>query len=230
MKNNRSTKLDNSFLAEHKLSTAPPPLDSLFWKMWNACQSIANQALNTEFIQGIKTGTLDPVSYGGFNVIDAYYCFNGEQDYLVAESKASNPILKAFLLKKYNSYQKYNETFPKVWHVRDAGGIVPSKVCKQYSEFESNVASHKAPIYTLIAMMPCEYLWAWLGAQLSPPLSGNLYAPWITENDYPDGAYAMGNFLVEYQKENPVDETLATQLYSQAMTYEFQNFNTAINR
>jgi thiaminase/transcriptional activator TenA len=229
MKNNRTIKLDKNFIVEHSLSTSPPPQDSLFWKMWNACINIANSALNTNFIQGIKTGTLDPVTYGGFNVSDAYYCFNGAQDYLAAESRATDLTLQAFLLKKYNSYQKYNETFPKIWHVRDATGVVPSDVCKQYSDFESNVASHQDPIYTLIVMIPCEYLWAWLGAQLSPPTSGNLYAPWINDNDYPDGAYAMGNFLDEYQKTHSVDEALATELYTQAMTYEYQNFNTATN-
>lgn len=198
--------------------------------MWNACTSIANNALNTDFIQGIRTGTLDPVTYGGFNVSDAYYCFRGAKDYLVAKSRATNhPTLQAFLLKKYKSYQKYNETFPEIWHIKDAEGIIPSPICQQYSDFESDVASNQDPIYALIVMIPCEYLWAWLGAQLSPPSSGNLYAPWIKGNDYPDGAYAMGNFLHEYQKKYSVDETLATELYSQAMTYEYENFNTATN-
>jgi len=61
-------------------------------------------------------------------------------------------------------------------------------------------------------MIPCEYLWAWLGAKLSPRVSGNLYAPWITGNNDPSGAYAMSNFLHLYQKEFPgeLDPTLAT--------------------
>ncbi|TDQ23894.1 TenA family transcriptional regulator [Tenacibaculum caenipelagi] len=229
MKNNRSTKLDQTFLTEYKLSTAPPPTDTLFWKMWNACQDIANETLNTQFIQEIKSGTLNPVHYGGFNISDAYYCFKGAQDYLNAMDRASNPTLKAFLHKKYNSYQKYNDTFPKTWRIKDAEGIIPSEVCKLYSKFESMVASHQDPIYALIVMIPCEYLWAWLAAQLSPTSSKNLYAPWITGNNDPNGAYAMGNFLEEYQKENPVDEKLATQLYTQAITYEYQNFNTALS-
>ena len=228
MKNNRSIKLNRSFVTEHKLSTAPPPADSLFWKMWYACKDIADETLNTQFIQEIKSGTLNPVTYGGFNISDAYYCFNGTQDYLNAMDKASNPTLKAFLHKKYNSYQNYNDTFPKTWHVKDAEGIVPSEVCKLYSKFESMVASHQDPIYVLIVMIPCEYLWTWLAEQLSPPLPGNLYTPWVTGNNDPSGAYAMGNFLVEYQKENPINEELATQLYTQAITYEYQNFNTAV--
>lgn len=227
MKNNRSITVEHDFLNTHQLSKDAPPADSLFWKMWNTCKNIAENTLNTAFIQGIKTGTLDPVKYGGFNVSDAYYCFKGAQDYLTAANRATHPTLKAFLLKKHNSYQKYNDTFPDTWHIKDANGIVPSTVCKQYSDFESSVATNEAPIYTLITMLPCEYLWAWLGNELSPPADGNLYAAWITGNDYPDGAYTMGNFIENYRKANPIDKAKALQLYTQAMTFEYENFKTA---
>lgn len=227
MKNNRRLDLSDNFIDKHKLSTDPPPEDSLFWKMWNTCSTIANQTLETPFIVGIKNGTLDPVTYGGFNVSDAYYCFHGAQDYLAAESRATHKTLKAFLLKKYHSYQKFNDTFPTTWHIKDANGIVPSEVCKNYSAFETNVATNEDPIYCLVTMLPCEYLWAWLGEQLSPPATGNLYAPWITGNNDPSGAYAMGNFLNDYQQSFSFDEDKAIQLYTQAMNFEQQNFATA---
>jgi thiaminase/transcriptional activator TenA len=228
MKNPRSIHLEDNFIAQHQLSTSPPPPNSLFWKMWNASENIAQQALNTGFIQGIKTGTLNPVTYGAFNISDAYYCFHGAADYLTAANKATHPVLEAFLLKKHKSYQQYNDTFPKTWRIKDASGIVPTEVCQQYSQFESGTASHEHPIYMLVVMLPCEYLWAWLAGQLSPPTQGNLYASWITGNDDPKGAYAMGNFLNDYAKENPLDEDLALKLYTQAMTYEFRNFKTAV--
>ncbi|ACF13136.1 transcriptional activator, TenA family [Chloroherpeton thalassium ATCC 35110] len=229
MKNPRRLVLTAEFIAKHGLSTAPPPENSLFWKMWNACESIAQASLNTDFIQGIKNGTLDPVKYGAFNVSDAYYCFNGAQDYLAAESRASDPTLRAFLYEKYNSYQTYNEEFPDTWHIRDARGVIPLEICEEYSGFEKTVASHENPIYTLVAMIPCEYLWYWLAHELYPPASGNLYAPWIDGNNYPDGAYAMGNFLNDYQIAHPdeIDENTAIEIYTQAMTYEQRNFSAA---
>lgn len=227
MKNNRAIRLDTSFIEAHQLSTSSPHEDSLFWKMWNMCTDIAEHVLQTDFIQGIKKGTLDPVVYGSFNISDAYYCFHGSEDYLKAATKASHPTLQAFLSKKHSSYQQYNETFPKVWRVKDADGIVPSETCKRYSDFESHLASLEDPIYALIAMIPCEYLWAWLGTQLSPPTAGNLYAPWINGNNSPDGAYAMGNFIESYRQEYPIDETLAITLYTQAMNFEYENFQSA---
>ena len=160
MKNNRSLQLDQDFININQLSTARPPEDSLFWKLWNQNVKIAKEALNTDFVQGIKNGTLDPVTYGSFNVSDAYYCFHGADDYQTAVGKANSPGLKAFLQKKYEGYESYNATFPTTWHIKDADGIQPSDVCEQYAEFESSVAQNQEPIYTLIAMIPCEYLWA----------------------------------------------------------------------
>lgn len=227
MKNNRSLQLDSDFININQLSTQKPPENSLFWTLWNENIATAEKALNTDFIQGIKKGTLDPVTYGGFNVSDAYYCFHGADDYQTAAAKAKIPGLKAFLLKKYQGYEKYNATFPTTWHIKNADGIVPSEICKLYSAFESNVAKYQDPIYTLIAMIPCEYLWAWLGAQLSPAADHNLYKPWIDGNNDPSGAYAMGNFIDAYQKKHQIDPSLASQIYSQAMIFEYQNFKTA---
>ena len=230
MKNVRSINLTSAFIEKYNLSISPPPTDSLFWTMWNACLNIASDTLQTPFIQSIGNGSLDPVKYGAFNVSDAYYCFNGANDYLIAESQATDPVLKAFLLKKYESYQSYNQTFPGIWHVRDASGVVPIPVCKEYSEFESDVASHQNPIYCLITMIPCEYLWNWLASQLPTPSPQNLYEQWITGNIDPSGAYAMGNFLDAFINSNPgaVDPVLATTLYSTAMSYEQKNFSAAI--
>ena len=229
VRNPRRIVLTAEMKAKYKLSEEPPPPDSVFWKMWDACTRIAQESLATDFIQGIKNGTLDPVKYGAFNVSDAYYCFHGAQDYLAAESRASDETLKAFLLSKYNSYQKYNEEWPKTWHVRDVRGVVPIDVCREYAEYESTIASHEDPIYAIPLMLPCEYLWAWLAYELEPPGPGNLYAPWITENDDPTGAYALGNFLNSYMEEHPdaVDEAKATGIYTQAMTYEQRNFAAA---
>ena len=152
MKNNRSTVVDTSMLSQHQLSTDSPPANSLFWKLWNSNTETAEKALNTNFVQGIKDGTLDPVKYGGFNVSDAYYCFKGAEDYLTAANKATNPTLKAFLMKKHNSYVSYNNTFPTTWHVKDGSSIVPSSVCASYSAFETEVVGNDDPIYALIVM------------------------------------------------------------------------------
>ncbi|MCE7991650.1 MAG: TenA family transcriptional regulator [Roseivirga sp.] len=227
MKNNRAIQLPQETINLHNLSTAPPPENSLFWKMWHTCEDIAQGALATKFVQGIGTGTLHPQTYGAFNVSDAYYCFNGAADYQTAVDKATNPVLKAFLQHKHDSYESYNNTFPDTWRVKNGDSIVPTAVCKAYSDFESNICANEEAIYALVVMLPCEYLWIWLGQQLAPAKEGNLYSDWITGNQDPSGAFAMGNFINAYQRANPIDEDKALAIYKQAITYERDNFATA---
>ena len=227
MKNPRSITLTPELIQQHQLSTDPPPQDSLFWQLWNAAKPSAQQALATDFIQGIKSGTLNPVTYGAFNISDAYYCFHGAEDYGKAVARATDPVLKAFLQSKYQSYQDFNATFPTTWRISDASSIVPMQVTKEYSDFETMVATTYDPIYTLVAMLPCEYLWPWLSEQIGTPTPGNLYADWITGNGHSSGAFAMGNFLEAYRLQHPIDVAKATDIYTQAMQFEANNFATA---
>lgn len=222
-------RLAPDLLADLPGSVDPPPPTSLFWTMWRASTATAHAALQTGFIQGIGAGTLDPVTYGGFNVNDAYYCFNGADDYQGAAARATDPGLQAFLTAKYQSYQQYNETFPTVWRVRDASGLAPYTACILYSLYEGIIAETAPPIYALIVMIPCEYLWAWIASELPAPPPSNLYGPWITENNDPSGAYKMGNYLDTYMAANPgaVDQNDALTVYQAAMSYEVQNFQAA---
>ena len=61
------------------------------------------------------------------------------------------------------------------------------------------------PVYTLIVMLPCEYLWGWLAEQMLPTTKGNLYNFWITDNNSSKGAFTIGNFMHEYNKHHPID-------------------------
>ncbi len=230
MKNPRSLQLSPELIEKHQLSTAKPSKNSFFWKMWNANTAIAQKALNTKFVQGIKNGNLDPGKYGAFNVSDAYYCFHGAEDYKTAVKRAKHPALKDFLRQKQQSYQKYNKSLKDSWRLKDGSSVVPTKVCKAYSNFERKVASTEDPIYCLIVMLPCEYLWYWLGDQLNPPKKDNLYASWITGNLYPEGGYAMGNFIELYREKYPngINEKKAMRIYQKAITFEYQNFETAM--
>jgi thiaminase/transcriptional activator TenA len=144
----------------------------------------------------------------------------------VSEIRCQVQLSRAFLMQKYNSYQKYNATFPSIWHVDSTASIVPFGVCTEYANWETSIAGDAQldPIYIVIAMLPCDYLWAWLAAQLAqlPPTPGNLYAPWITDNNSPKGAYGIRNFLVHYSGE--IDPAIANTIYQTAINYELQNF------
>lgn len=234
MKNNRSLNDHQELIKKHQLSTDSPAEDSLFWQMWRAGSDIAEKALNSDFIQGIKAGDLDPIQYGAFNLSDIYYCFKSAADYKVAADKAEHPVFKDYLLKKQQSYDKYNQSSLQTWSLNGPESVRPIEITKKYSEFEGSVARGSSnlgdvedPIYTLIVQLPCEYLWAWLAQQLVNYTDNNIHADWITSNDYPQGGYAMGNFLQDYLSQHPFDTDLATKVYLQAMEFEYQNFVAA---
>lgn len=124
-----SRRLTAAFL-DH-ISHQSPPDDSLFWKLWNKNSHIAEKALHTSYIQGIKNGTLSPETYGSYVVNDAYYCFKGADDYDMAAKRDNDPYLKDYLNRKAESFKEYNQEFVKKWHIKDAASVVPIKVCFQ---------------------------------------------------------------------------------------------------
>ena len=233
MRNPRRIVLSDEVIANYNLSPLSPPTNSLFWQLWlSAGSSSAASALYSPFVQGIAKGTLDPVVYGGFNVNDAYYCFEGAPDYLAASKRAVDEGLQQFLMQKYLSYETYNATFPQIWRVKDPTSIVPFPVCVEYAAFEATIAQKYDPIYCLIVMLPCEFLWAWLALELAINYQQgpqNLYSSWVTDNTGFDGAFAMGMYLDFYQNEYPnaIDPRTAEGIYGQAMMYELKNFLAA---
>lgn len=229
MRNLRGIKLTEALIKKHQLSIEPPPPESLFWKLWNSSKSIAEDVMKTDLTQGLKNGNLDPVKFGTFNVSDAYYCFKQSDCFELAEQRAENPVLKAFLGQKVEGYVEYNKLFHKTWFLKDASSIIPPSICTEYSDFEMKISSQEDPIYTLILMLPCEYLWPWISEEMLPVEAGNIYENWIKGNLIPEISYTVGNFLDLYLKNNPdsIDEDKAIEIYKKAMEYEYRYFLSA---
>lgn len=87
------------------LSSDAPPPDALFWEMWQECEPIARQVLETAYFKGILNNDLDPNAYGALMVQDAYYCFKAQDAYAAAAThpwtmlavtscKASTPVMR----------------------------------------------------------------------------------------------------------------------------------------
>lgn len=93
-------------------------------KQQRLCRKICKYRL-----QGIKNGTLSPNSYGYSTVNDAYYCFEGPDNYHKAAQRTDDFALKKYLLALEKSYRDYNEDFVTNWHLKDASSIKPIQVC-----------------------------------------------------------------------------------------------------
>lgn len=212
---------------------APPPDDSISWKLWLECQDIAREALATDYIQGIKNGTLDPNQYGQYTLQDAVYCLHAQDDYQTIENRAQadgHPQLAAFAKARYDSFTSYNKETFNDWHIADASAVSPSDAVQAYIDFEHRTANQRPPIYGLLCMIPCDQLWPWLATELeSDAKPQNLYSFWITENADWGGAYRLDNFVDDWFAEYPkmFDWSSALHVYRSAMTCELNSFRSA---
>lgn len=210
------------------LSDKSPPESSLFWKLWRNCESIAQSAYETKFLQQLQGGVLSPDMYGAFTISDLWYCQNGAASYGDVVARTKDPQLKAYITTKRDSYRAFVESFKDEWRVGDTSAICPTEAAKNYAALEERVANEEDPIYTLIVMLPCEILWAWLGDKMKDHVDNNVYGPWIRGNMSFEGAYKLGNFLQQYESKHPgaINHDKALELFTQAMQMEKENFGS----
>jgi thiaminase/transcriptional activator TenA len=227
----RNRMISLEFIRENGLRTEPPPPDSFFFRAFNANLQTAQASLDTKFIQGIKNGNLSPNNYGALTVLDAYYCYNGATSFQIAQMNPEldkEPLLAKLLFQLYTNYNTYNQTFLNVWHILNADCVVPTTNCEAYAHHERVVANYDHPIYTLVVMLPCYYLWYWLSDQIWDYRENNLYGFWIEGCHSSSSAYAIGNFIDAWVKDGKVfDDSYAMNIYSKSMQYEYINFNDA---
>lgn len=212
----------------------PPPKDSYFWRLWEANKATANQVLNSKFVQGIKQGNLDQRIYQASMLNCEYFNVSAEKVYKDACQRAdiSNKDLQKYLKLRSEECAKYKQSTGNVWHFNDnqqdssEKNMKPMQVTQDYVAHESDIVTNYDPMYALIVMLPRAYLWAWIGQQLSPSKPGagygpdNQYKSWITENNNPDCAFLMGNFIEKYT--NSINYDKALKLYTKSIQYELE--------
>ncbi|CAN0023743.1 unnamed protein product, partial [Ectocarpus sp. 12 AP-2014] len=207
--------------------TRPPP-SALFWKLWQKGEQSAEAAYKTEFLQQLQGGVLSPDTYGAFLVSDLWYCYNGATSYKLVVGRTEDQHLKEYLATKRDSYNRFVEGFQTRWRINEPAAIIPTEAARKYATLERNVATSEHPIYTLIVMLPCEHLWAWLGEKMKDHVDDNVYGAWIKGNQGFKGAYKIGNFLHAFQQSHPdkIDVDKAFDVYTRAMQAEQENFGS----
>lgn len=221
-------------------STTEPPPDSLFWKLWRSNFGLASNALSTRFVEGVRTGDLSREVYTAWSQSDAFYCAQSALFYKLASDRAygeHDEVLGRFLRKKYEWFKSYNDFFyngsyETNGNESDVNGnavdAVPSRVILEYVSFQHWVVLKFHPVYTLIVMLPCEWLWAWLTQKLSTKVdASNEYIDWIRYNTDASSAFASANFIHNFMKshDNIIVPSIADELYRTAIIFEIDNFN-----
>ncbi len=121
----------------------------------------------------------------------------------------------------------------EAWHLADISAVKPSLAVQRYIDHEHYVAESLSPIYGVVAMTPCDQLWAWLGTELAKDVRpGNLYDFWIEENNDWGGAYRLDNFIDGWFAAHPeiYDWDLALFAYRGSMLGEVNGFRAGMGQ
>ena len=100
---------------------------------------------------------------------------------------------------------------------------------KTYVDNIRDVSENEIPIYTVVALIPCEKLWPWLGQQIGA-MDGNfgVYTLWARENLDPESTgYKKYEQQVQWAYEaGTVTAEKALEIFSTTMRDEANFFNS----
>lgn len=211
-----------------------PPADSFFFRVFESNIEEAKGVLGSDYLQAMLKGELPPSNFGILTVLDAYYCYRAQMtldSLLCVIDREKETELYALSKELYEGYVDYNKTFFYSWHIRTSESVNPTAAFEEYAEHEHHIMCSCPPIYTLVAMLPCYYLWYWFSDRMLTEgiEDDNLYKPWVEDCHSADSAYVVGNFIDSWQKQGKAfDEALATSIYTKSMQCERKVFSQAL--
>ncbi|CAC5397942.1 unnamed protein product [Mytilus coruscus] len=190
--------------------------------LWHETRSSRMKSLNSSFVQGVKDGTLHPTYFGRYLIQDAVFCLEFSKALEVAATK-SGGRLKIFLENEVKVYKSFGEGILNDWYVQNASAVKVGPECQGFIDHLLNVSLNEDPIYIVVASIPCERLWPWLGLHQFGP-----YKDWVMT--YFSPAYA-GYHKFEaianaaYVK-GKLTKDKALQIYTKSMEGEAAFFNS----
>jgi len=183
LKSLRKIRFDLNFPGEETMRSERSFSQELFNS--ETSKKIRNAAKESNFIQGMAAGTLDPDDYGGYMVQDAAYCFNAVEafDYAANQMQVQGkPEFSLLYRVQSESYKKYNQEFVKTWRLKNTESVVMGPAASMYVGYEAALSRQDAK-YLAIAMLPCTMLWPWIAGQLIDSVDPkNPYYDWFNDN------------------------------------------------
>ena len=141
--------------------------------------------MESKFIQGMASGTLDPDKYGGFMVQDAAYCFNAVEAFDYASNQMrlqKKPEFSLLYRVQSEMFKKYNQDFVNTWRIKSTESVVMGPAADMYVSYVSAL-SRQDPKYLAIALLPCTLLWPWIAGELIHSIDEkNPYYSWFDKN------------------------------------------------
>ena len=95
----------------------------------------------------------------------------------------------------------------------------------RYIQFLSNVANDMEPIYAILASIPCERLWPWVGKQIGGSAKTlGVYEDWVKDNLIGDEYRSVEDFVNSHG--HLLENNTALNVYKRCMRGEFEFFDS----
>jgi len=201
-------------------------------KLWENNFDLALLSLQTNFVQGIKTGNLPINIFQEYVAQDYFFLESFARAYgsAVSKSKDKNSIKSlSQLLVGVSEELILHETYAKKWDI-DLTNNQIKPATKNYTDFLDQVSNKQSAVEIMFAMTPCMRLYSWIGKSLSDNILNNPYKEWIitySDDSFDRLAQSLEN-LIDSSKE-VYDINKANYLYKKAMELELGFFNAYSN-
>tara|TARA_B100000073_G_C23744389_1_gene574668 strand:+ start:7113 stop:7736 length:624 start_codon:yes stop_codon:yes gene_type:complete len=196
-------------------------------KLWESNIEIAKQSLNTNFVQGIKSGELPKNKFQSYIAQDYYFlmCFARSYGLAISKSNDINSIkILSGLLMGVSEELILHESYAKKWECNlSLNKIKPAT--KQYTDFLDEVSKKFNMIEIMVAMSPCMSLYSWIGKNLAKSNIDNTYKEWVitySDESFSNLAKALED-LIDIQSE-AYNFKLLNKIYEKAMELELNFF------
>ena len=214
----------------HPGYASPKEGQSLADYLWEQTVEYQQQALNSNYIYGLREKCLDPTDFGGYMVQDTVYCYEGMVSLQIAAAKSgSNVTLQKFLSSEAEDWRVYWEWLYEAWHIKETDGIKLGDAAGKYASEIRNVAENEIPVYTILALTPCAKLWPWLGRQIGSGTNDfGVYTSWVEENLVADstGYIKYQNYVEWAYQRGQVTAEKALQIFTASIQNEVAFFNS----
>ena len=136
MSKSRQIQYTDEAITQLTFDPPEPGPDAISSRLWAACQDVAEEALQTQFMQGLGNGTLSPDHYGQYTVQDCAYCAAAANDYETLEelaTAANEPVLAQFAKAHYTSYEQWVvQTYLPAWHIKEPDALLLNEAAKAF--------------------------------------------------------------------------------------------------
>ena len=200
--------------------------------LWESNFELALLSLQTNFVQGLKTGNLPKNIFQEYVAQDYFFLESFAKAYglAVSKSKHKNSIkVLSQLLAGVSEELILHETYAKEWDIDLTNNYI-KPATQNYTDFLDEVSKKQSAVEIMFAMTPCMRLYSWIGKTLSNNTLNNPYKEWIitySDASFDNLARSLENLIDSSKEVYDIDQ--ANYLYKRAMELELDFFNAYSN-